>query len=898
MYLRDARHLDKFIYTLSDALFYEPFEAHYKPSGEYFAVVTLLLKDLAGDWEIKDEGYWFHVHPREYALPAQGWKIHVSATLGNGADILRRTAIIALANCVPFKFALDRNILSLMSSKKWDRGSSGKFITLYPADISCFKTVLEELYAELHSEEGPYVLSDRRYKDCRVLYYRFGGFKRTTRVDIRGERIPVLTSPTGETLPDLRNPYYALPSWVDEPFPEEESKHQDLTLNGGRYLVKQALNFSNSGGVYLADDRNTGTEVVIKEARAHTLMDSRGNDAITLLKKEHAILELLGETGIAPKPVESFYDWENFFLAQEYVNGLDIREIMLTESPLMRVRPSLADSSHFYEHFKRIFTSFTQAVTVLHEHGIAFGDLSANNIKIDPSTYAVRLIDFEGSFRINADEPTFLYTPGFRDPLRLHKNIAPRLEDDLYSLAAIMLYTVFPIHALSSLRGDLYDKVLRIVLADVGWSQTPVFNIIGGLSRHEISCPEACEQLSEPAQILPPRYRDEVEDQFCDAASHELGRFILGSMRDNDKRSLFPADPFVHETNSLSLGFGACGILYALKKCGLEIPTDAYNWLEQALDGANLENLAPGLFTGSSGIAWCLWELGLDDRAADLMSVANRSPILKAHHSYLYGMAGIGMANIYLYLRTKKPEYLAMATQLGSYLLDCSQKSENGIFWESENLVHLGYGYGQSGVALFLLRLYQVTGSDKFLTEGRRALEFDLSHGIEIENGVLSFPRGPSELTLEPYLEQGSAGIAKVALRYGLRDELETILLDVHRKYSVFAGLLFGLGGFIDILTDAFLFSKQVKFLDMARRPVAGIRDLYLVKESKGSATPGDGLLRISCDYATGIAGVLRALHRFTHLDEADFVLDELSTASLQKSTAIADVQIAGSSLT
>lgn len=54
------------------------------------------------------------------------------------------------------------------------------------------------------------------------------------------------------------------------------------------------------------------------------------------------------------------------------------------------------------------------------------------------------------------------------------------------------------------------------------------------------------------------------------------------------------------------------------------------------------------------------------------------------------------------------------------------------------------------------------------------------------------------------------------------------------------------------------------------------IVSFYLVKQPQGSATPGDGLFRISCDYATGVAGVLRTLHRYTHLAEADFVLDEV----------------------
>jgi hypothetical protein len=102
------------------------------------------------------------------------------------------------------------------------------------------------------------------------------------------------------------------------------------------------------------------------------------------------------------------------------------------------------------------------------------------------------------------------------------------------------------------------------------------------------------------------------------------------------------------------------------------------------------------------------------------------------------------------------------------------------------------------------------------------------------------------------------------------------ILAEAHRKYSGYAGLLYGLSGLIDVFTDAYLFSKDVKYLEMAKRPLTGIRDLYLIKQAKGFATPGDNLFRISCDYGTGVAGVMRTLHRFTHHEKADFVLDEL----------------------
>ena len=866
------------MYTLASALFYEPFETHYHPSHEYIALAEDLLREFASDWLPTRDGFWFHLHPELFTLPDQGWKVHVSATLSNGASILMRAARIALTNQVPFKFALDRNILSLISSKKWNRGSSGKFITMYPSDLRGFESLLEQLYAELRDEEGPYILSDKRYKDCRVLYYRYGGIKRVTRTDFIGKKIPVLISPAGEEIPDNRTPYFAPPLWASDPFPSEESEPQESTLNGGRYLVKRALAFSNSGGVYLAEERSTGRDVVIKEARPHTLMDGRGNDAVKLLKKEQEILELLADTGIAPKPLESFYDWENFFLAEEYVDGMDLREIMLTQSPLVRVTPSLNDSREFYEVFRNLFRSFAQAIVLLHERGLVFGDLSATNIKIDRATYAVRLIDFEGGLRPGVDQATHLYTPGFRDALRV-RNDSPTVEDDFYALAAIMFYTIFPIHALSSLRSNFYHLVLKTVLDDIGWSQTEVFNIISGLAKGEITCDRVVELFDKPAPILPTYYADDIEPDFCSKVSQELGNFILANMRGDRESALFPADPFMHQTNSLSLGFGACGVLYALKKCGFEIPKRASDWLERQLDKAKPDDLPAGLLTGTSGIAWTLSELGFEDRAADFIKQANESALLKRHHSYLYGMAGIGMANLYFYHRAGRPEYLAMAEELADLLLQSSQESVTGIYWETDNLVHLGYGYGQSGVALFLLRLFQLSGNERFLAAGRRALEFDLSHAVEVESGVLSFPRGPSDSTLDPYLEEGSAGIARVAMRYGIWDQLDLVLSDVYRKYARFAGLLYGLGGFIDVLTDAFLLSRDVKYLEMAKRPLSGLRDIYLIEQPDGLATPGDGLFRISCDYATGAAGVLRALYRHVQFDAADFVLDEIVSA-------------------
>lgn len=888
-YLRDARHVDKFAYILNNSLFYEPFEHHYQPSDEYISILQSLLNTWSTNWRSIRDGIWFHAFPSALSnsdheatrstnirWPAQGWKVHVSAIPDNATKILAKVAWVALLRNIPFKFCLDKNVLLITSSKPWPRGSSGKFITLYPATVSSLSTLLQDLYTELRDEVGPYILSDRRYRDCRVLYYRFGGIAQIHRTDIKGEKIPLLIAPDGSNIPDYRLPYFVLPPWLEDPFPCAAATQEALTLNAGRYIVKKALSFSNSGGVYLAEDRATNTDVVIKEARPYTAVDTMGNDAVARLKQEFVILGLFRGKAVTARPFDAFHEWENFFLVEEYLPGISIRDFMLTKSPLTCVRPSLANGCEFYEIFTQLFISFIQAVDTFHEQGVVLGDLSANNFKIDPSTYAVRIFDFETSFRPPTETSPGLYTPGFKEYGRVRRNITG-FEDDLYSLSANMLYAMFPFVALSYLRDDLCDAVLPILLADLGWSDTEIFSIVKGLSANELSCKEAAEMLKKPVQLRPPAYSDELKPQFCAEMTQQLGEFLLESMCPKAKRSLFPADPFLHYTNPISLGFGACGVMYALKKCGFELPVAAYDWLDDALSKVQPDELPPGLLTGSAGIAWSTYELGLRDKAEAFMKMANESLLVRAHHSYYYGMAGIGLANLYFFLQTDRSEYLATALSLAQALLDSALENDRGIHWSTDNLISLGYGYGQSGVALFFLRLSQLTSKTDLFVTGRRALEFDLSYGVEIEDGIVSFTRSASDTTtFEHYIEEGSAGIAKVAMRYNIWDRTEMILADSHRKYVSFAGLLFGLAGFVDVFTDAFLLTNAPRFLELAKRPIAGLKDFFLIKQSRGFATPGDNLLRISCDYATGVAGVLRSLHRFSTFDPADFVLDEI----------------------
>src|SRR3954470_6019228 len=263
-----------FLNVFANPTFFETVDRYPVKEEEFLVPVRQMLR---GEWGFMRRDVWFTcVPPRERArdLPTQGWKVHVSCSLDNALDILNGVVPILDRRDVSFKFALDRYILSLVNGKVWGRQGAGKFITIYPVDEPEFIDLLRELHEATRTFEGLYILCDRRYKDSKVLFYRYGGHKLITAPTERGEPVPMLISPTGEYVPDERKPFFHIPDWVRDPFEEdvqEAASYQDeegrIALKDGRYLVKNVLGFSSSGGVYIADDAETGEEVIIKEAR-------------------------------------------------------------------------------------------------------------------------------------------------------------------------------------------------------------------------------------------------------------------------------------------------------------------------------------------------------------------------------------------------------------------------------------------------------------------------------------------------------------------------------------------------------------------------------------------------------------------------------------------------------
>lgn len=299
-------------FCLLSESYYESLNTYTPRSLEY---KRLLDSHLPFGWVVRHEKLWYHVFPPNSALPLQGFKIHLAATSLSAEALLTRTVPLLVARHASFKVVVDPFMLDFVNSKNFSRGSSGKFLTIYPTNDEDCKALLESLYGATTGMRGPFVLSDRPYRDSRVVFYRYGGFTPQYKLTIFGERMPTIMSASGKEVPDLRLPAFRLPEGIADPFCSPP--HSPALTDGGgillkeRYLVESAITFSNAGGVYKAYDRRMDRPVIIKEARPFVnLSRQSGRDAVNTLKKESQMLALLGDTGLVPHLIDSFDEWE------------------------------------------------------------------------------------------------------------------------------------------------------------------------------------------------------------------------------------------------------------------------------------------------------------------------------------------------------------------------------------------------------------------------------------------------------------------------------------------------------------------------------------------------------------------------------------------------------------
>ncbi|MFE2555034.1 class IV lanthionine synthetase LanL [Streptomyces sp. NPDC059352] len=759
-------------------------------------------------WAAVTDEMWCRVVPgsgtRREPRREQGWKLHLSATAASAPTVLARALDVLLRAESAFKFARSLEQVSALNSRATPRGSSGKFITVYPLSDADAARLAGELHRATEGLVGPRILSDRPYAAHSLVHYRYGSFVGRRRLSDDGLLVWFIEDPDGNPVEDRRTGEYSPPSWAVCPFPASvpvpsSSRSADAASGpvvlGGRFAVREAIRHTNKGGVYRGSDVRTGAPVVIKEARPHVEADASGCDVRDWLRAEARTLEMLRGLGLAPDPLALFEHGGHLFLAQDEVPGVTLRTWVA-------------------EHFRDVggeryradalaqVARLVDLVAAAHARGCVLRDFTPANVMVRPDG-ELRLIDLElAVLEEEAALPTRVGTPGFSAPERL-ADAPVRPTADYYSLGATACFVLAgkvpnllpeepPTRAAE-------ERLAAWLAACAGPLRLPdgLAEMILGLMKDDPaerwSPARAREALRRAAPARPgnrplprPARTDGPHDAVTGIVDH-----LVDSMTPADDRRLWPVSTMAGETDPCTVQQGAAGVLAVLTRYWRltgdarlpELLSTAGHWIAGRTD---IRATRPGLHFGGRGTAWALYDAGraLDDcRLTDhALALALAPQQVTPHHDITHGTAGSGLAALHLWHRTGDPRFAELAVDAADRLTAAVRRDATGVSWAvpaegaspegaSPNGAspeagkrYFGFAHGTAGIGCFLLAAAAVSQRPEHRELAVEAGE-SLLAGAVLTGEAAQWPAQASDPPTAPYWCHGAAGIGAFLVR-------------------------------------------------------------------------------------------------------------------------------------
>lgn len=857
-------------FCFADPVFYDAPE-RWQRTAPGFAVAEAPAPE---GWSRAEHGMWIVFQPRDVRLPSQGWKIHVSATPDNAERVLDKVFGYCFSRRVTFKCLHGPAVLLMQNSKYAARGSSGKLLTLYPVDDAELERTLTELDAIVGGEPGPYVLSDLRW-NAGPLYTRYGAFAELYHIGETGSRDLAMRAPDGRTVTDRRGPVFSVPEWIQLPaFLEPHLAARGAQRFELPYQIERALHFSNGGGIYLAQPQDSavagGGKVVLKEARPHSGLDQGGIDAITRLHHEQEILERLSGLDCVPQVIDYKVAWEHHFLIETFVDGTTVNAAFVRDYPLVHPGVDLRQRSEYATWAVETANRVEAALGEIHGRGIVFGDLHPNNLMLRPDGGVV-FFDFELASPAEDYRPPLLGAGGFAAPRSLHG-----FDVDRYALAALRLWLFMPLVAMLHLDPAKTEHLMR-----AAHQQFPLppdyfdgarewLAKMPGAAGAQNSTASSAMRRTHPAALFDP----DVPHEWP-ALRSSLSKGIHAAATPSRTDRLFPGDisQFNHGGHGHSLANGAAGVLYALHVSGAQVDPSHVDWLVEA---SARDAVSAGALTGTHGTAYALDVLGRRDEALRLLDRLNEGKLTSAGiedgvFDLAEGLAGIGLVDLHFARTTGESAWLdsalRAADRLAEQLPGLQQRESERIGDARQGLV-----YGTSGAALLAVRLYEETKDPALLDLADQALRRDIEACRNMPDGTVQVGDGERVL---PYLEVGSTGIGLVLREY-LAHRPDSPLAAVEPgiarccdvEFTIQSGLFNGRASFVAYLAKlrdarAAGAGPELAGLDVEALLDRQVRRLmwHALSYQGAAAFPGDQLLRLSMDLASGSAGVLLALN-------------------------------------
>ncbi|MGW4701729.1 class IV lanthionine synthetase LanL [Streptomyces sp. NPDC004285] len=758
-------------------------------------------------WAVEADEMWCRVAALGGTPRDQGWKLHVSATAASAPAVLTKALGVLLRERSGFKFARSLEQVSALNSRATPRGSSGKFITVYPRSDAEAAALAQELHAATAGLAGPRILSDQPYAVRSLVHYRYGSFVGRRRLSEDGLLVWFMVDPDGNPVEDKRTGQYSPPPWAVCPFPAavpvaprggEGAQARPVVL-GGRFEVREAIRQTNKGGVYRGSDARTGAGVVIKEARPHVEGDASGGDVRDWLRAEARTLERLGGTGLAPEAVAVFEHGGHLFLAQDEVPGVTLRTWVAERFRDVGGERYRADALAQVERL-------VDLVAAAHERGLVLRDFTPANVMVRPDG-ELRLIDLE--LAVLEDEtalPTRVGTPGFSAPERLaDAPVSPTA--DYYSLGATVCFVLagkVPNLLAEEPAGRADEQRLAAWLtACTGPLRLPdaLVDAILGLMRDDPA--ERWDPAAARAALRQPAPADRPgrtapaagaspgrtvaatsEDRaarLLDDAVAGLVDHLVDSMTPADDRRLWPVSTQAGESDPCTVQQGAAGVLAVLTRYFTltgdpRLPgllSTAGHWIA---DRTDLDSPRPGLHFGGRGTAWALYDAGraLDDRRLTdhALALALAPQQVTPHHDVTHGTAGGGLASLHLWRHTGDTRFADVVVDAADRLTAAAQRASGGVGWAvpadadspEGGKRYLGFAHGTSGIGCFLLA---AAGLSHRAEHRELALEVgeDLLAACVRTGETAQWPAQAGDVPTAPYWCHGSAGIGTFLLR-------------------------------------------------------------------------------------------------------------------------------------
>ncbi|MEU7871709.1 class IV lanthionine synthetase LanL [Dactylosporangium sp. NPDC049140] len=851
----------------------------------------------AAAWTVEPGDFWCVVRPAAQPAREEGWKLHVSSTVLAGPVVLARVAGVLVGEGCAFKFARDLDRLGQLLSNQSERGSGGKFVTVYPRDDEQFRRLALELDRVTDGLPGPAILSDRAVRPGSVVHYRYGGFRARPVLSNDGDFRFVVTGPDGRKVPDERRAWFSPPPGAVPPLPAAETPPSQPgrpgpVLIGDRFVVRGAIRHSYKGGIYRGTDRRTGATVVLKRARPHAMSGWTGEDARALLRHEADMLDVLAPLQVAPAKVALVTHQEHLFLAEEWIDGTTLRK-WVNERALGEWGGRGAPLAEAVELGIRL----VDLLAAVHTHGIVLRDMTPSNIMVTPDG-RLRLVDLEHAVRAG-DLAARVFTPGYAAPEQVTARrfgAVPGHRSDLFSLGATIFWLAGGVHPLlppDEPAERSYHQRLTDLVERAGAHMPTVRRfapLILGLTEDD---PERRWSLADARTFLgtdkkdgvrAPASKIDIDRLIGDGLSHVHGTATPGAER------LWRTAHTESASDPLAVQYGAAGVLAVLTQAartfkdahrdGLAV---AAEWVGERL--FTVDRVLPGLYFGRSGTAWALHDAAVllrdDILAARALDLAKQAPLHWPNADICHGVAGAGMAQLYLWHATGDAELLHRAAEAADNVLDAARERDGQVVWpipadfdsSLAGITHYGFAHGVAGIGAFLLYAGLATGRKEYLDTARRAGETLARAAIRSgagawwstgEDGAPDVPR--------QHWCSGSSGVGTFLIRLWaatgerqFRDLAEAAAAAVHRDswYSSLA-TCHGLPGDGQFLLDLADFTGEQRFRDQAA-DLAGLMAVRNTIRDGLMLLPDDTWTDTTVGYATGLSGGLAFLLRLRH---------------------------------